>query len=307
MNLHQLRCAVTVARLGSQTRAAETLYMSQPNLSKALKDLEQVCGFRIFNRTGSGMVPTRKGEEFLLRARSALEQMDAMDAIYQGRNRATAYLNIAIPRASYISFAVTEFINSLDEHGGMELNIREANTTDIIHDVLSREADLGIVRYSVEGQNKLLGSLSEQGLHYILYKTFTHVVILSKKHPLAREKQLLKAQLHPYTEIIHGDMPQPIPTEDGVSDGAIEARQIRVYERGSQFDLLSRCPSSYMWVSPVPKEILNRNGLVQLTCAEEQRAYQDALIYLKGYTMNRWEQAFYDRLIQVADVKSSFW
>ncbi|MEG0269842.1 MAG: LysR family transcriptional regulator [Clostridia bacterium] len=307
MNLHQLRCAVTVARLGSQTRAAETLYMSQPNLSKALKDLEQVCGFRIFNRTGSGMVPTRKGEEFLLRARSALEQMDAMDAIYQGRNRATAYLNIAIPRASYISFAVTEFINSLDEHGGMELNIREANTTDIIHDVLSREADLGIVRYSVEGQNKLLGSLSEQGLHYILYKTFTHVVILSKKHPLAREKQLQKAQLHPYVEILHGDTPQPIPTEDGVSDGVMEARQIRVYERGSQFDLLSRCPSSYMWVSPVPKEILNRNVLVQLACAEEQRAYQDALIYLKGYTLNRWEQAFYDRLIQVADVKSSFW
>ncbi|MEG0639303.1 MAG: LysR family transcriptional regulator, partial [Clostridia bacterium] len=288
MNLHQLRCAVTVARLGSQTRAAETLYMSQPNLSKALKDLEQVCGFRIFNRTGSGMVPTRKGEEFLLRARSALEQMDAMDAIYQGRNRAAAYLNIAIPRASYISFAVTEFINSLDEHGGMELNIREANTTDIIHDVLSREADLGIVRYSVEGQNKLLGSLSEQGLHYILYKTFTHVVILSKKHPLAREKQLQKAQLHPYVEILHGDTPQPIPTEDGVSDGVMEARQIRVYERGSQFDLLSRCPSSYMWVSPVPKEILNRNGLVQLTCAEEQRPYQDALIYLKGYTLNRW-------------------
>ncbi|MEG2480522.1 MAG: LysR family transcriptional regulator [Clostridia bacterium] len=307
MNLHQLRCAVTVARLGSQTRAAETLYMSQPNLSKALKDLEQVCGFRIFNRTGSGMVPTRKGEEFLLRARSALEQMDAMDAIYQGRNRAAAYLNIAIPRASYISFAVTEFINSLDEHGGMELNIREANTTDIIHDVLSREADLGIVRYSVEGQNKLLGSLSEQGLHYILYKTFTHVVILSKKHPLAREKQLQKAQLHPYVEILHGDTPQPIPTEDGVSDGVMEARQIRVYERGSQFDLLSRCPSSYMWVSPVPKEILNRNGLVQLTCAEERRPYQDALIYLKGYTLNRWEQAFYDRLIQVADVKSSFW
>ena len=51
MNIHQLRCAVTVARLGSQTRAAEELYMSQPNLSKALKDLEQTCGFRIFTRT----------------------------------------------------------------------------------------------------------------------------------------------------------------------------------------------------------------------------------------------------------------
>ena len=65
MNIHQLRCAVTVARLGSQTRAAEALYMSQPNLSKALKELEQACGFRIFTRTGTGMVPTPRGEELL--------------------------------------------------------------------------------------------------------------------------------------------------------------------------------------------------------------------------------------------------
>lgn len=137
MNIHQLRCAVMVARMGSQTRAAEALYMSQPNLSKALKDLEQTCGFRIFNRTGAGMLPTRKGEEFLLRARSVLEQMDAMDAIYQGHNRTTAYLSVAVPRASYISHAVTEFVNSLDPRCAMELNVRETNTNEVIRDVLA--------------------------------------------------------------------------------------------------------------------------------------------------------------------------
>ena len=88
MNIHQLRCAVTVARLGSQTRAAEELYMSQPNLSKALKDLEQTCGFRIFTRTGTGMAPTRRGEEFLEHARDVLEKLDLMDAIYQGQESA---------------------------------------------------------------------------------------------------------------------------------------------------------------------------------------------------------------------------
>ena len=84
MNIHQLRCAVTVARLGSQTRAAEALYMSQPNLSKALKELEQACGFRIFTRTGTGMVPTPRGEELLSHARAVLERLDAMDSIYRG-------------------------------------------------------------------------------------------------------------------------------------------------------------------------------------------------------------------------------
>lgn len=293
MNIHQLRCAVMVARHGSQTRAAEVLFMSQPNLSKALKDLEQACGFRIFSRTGAGMIPTRKGEEFLLRARAVLEQMDAMDAIYQGHNRTTAYLSVAIPRASYISHALTEFVNSLDPSCAMELNIRETNITEVVNDVLSREVDIGIIRYSIDQQNKLLGSLTEQGLSYVLYWRFRHVVILSKHHPLARVKSVTKAQLLPYVEISHGDTAQRIQMDESQAEVA-EQRRIRVYERGSQFDLLSRSTATYMWVSPVPKDILQRHGLVQIPSAELENDYQDALIYLKGYTMSKWEQSFYD-------------
>lgn len=295
MNMHQLRCAVTVARLGSQTRAAEALYMSQPNLSKALKDLEQVCGFRIFERKGTGMTPTRKGEAFLTHARALLEQMDAMDALYQGHNRDNAYLSIAIPRASYISHALTEYVNTLDMHGGMELSVHETSTPEIIRAVVGHEADIGVVRYSMEQQNKMLGSLTEQGLHYILYWTFRHVVILSKKHPLAREKHLKKEQLLPYVEIVHGDTLSPVELEPATPEAAAEpVRKIHVYERGSQFDLLSQSPVTYMWVSPVPREILDRNGLVQLECEENTQTYQDALIYLKGYALSRWEQTFYD-------------
>ncbi|NLO86072.1 MAG: LysR family transcriptional regulator [Clostridiales bacterium] len=293
MNIHHLRCAVMVARHGSQTRAAEVLYMSQPNLSKALKDLEQACGFRIFSRTGAGMIPTRKGEEFLLRARAVLEQMDAMDAIYQGHNRTTAYLSVAIPRASYISNAVTEFVNSLEPSCAMELNIRETNTAGVVHEVLAREVDIGIVRYSVAQQNKVLGDLAEQGLNYILYWKFKPLVLMSKKHPLARKKSITKAELLPYIEISHGDTAQPIHMDESQAEIA-EQRQIRVYERGSQFDLLSQSPATYMWVSPVPKGILDRQALVQIACDEVETEYQDALIYLRGYTMSKWEQSFCD-------------
>ena len=103
MNIHQLRCAVTVARLGSQTRAAEALYMSQPNLSKALKELEQACGFRIFTRTGTGMVPTPRGEELLSHARAVLERLDAMDSIYQGSGRRAAGPGAGVWGAAKIS------------------------------------------------------------------------------------------------------------------------------------------------------------------------------------------------------------
>lgn len=269
--------------------------MSQPNLSKALKDLEQICGFRIFTRTGAGMMPTRKGEAFLLQARAVLEPLDAMDAIYQGHNRTTAYLSAAIPRASYIAHAVTAFVSAVDAKGGMELNIRETSTAEVVRDVASREMDIGIVRYPLENANKLLGHLNEQGLSYILYWRFQHVVILSREHPLAREKGVHIAQLQPFTEISHGDTAQPVVAEDTAPETLLEPRRlIRIYERGSQFDLLSRCAFTYMWVSPMPQETLERHGLVQLECVDPMPVYQDALIYLKGYAMSRWEQAFYD-------------
>ena len=272
--------------------------MSQPNLSKALKELEETCGFRIFARTGAGMLPTRKGEEFLLHAKNVLEQMDAMDALYQGHNRSTAYLSVAMPRASYIAHALTEFVNGLDARGGVELNIRETNTAEVVRDVLGREVDIGVARFSVENQNRFLGDLDEQQLHYLLYFKFRHVVILSKRHPLANETVICKAQLKPYVEISHGDTAQPNAPEESSPDGSLDRRRIRVYERGSQFDLLACSPFTYMWVSPMPKEELERQGLTQLVCEDETAEYQDALIYLKGYKLNRWEQAFYDQIVR---------
>lgn len=301
MNIHQLRCAVTVARLGSQTRAAEALYMSQPNLSKAIKDLEQVCGFRIFNRTGSGMLPTRKGEEFLLRARSVLEQMDAMDRIYQGHNRSSAYLSVAGPRAGYLSHAISEFVNALDPRSGMELNIRQTDAAGTVRDVLSREADIGIIRYSLDNANKVLNGLAEQGLHYILYYTFRHAAVLSRRHPLARAERLTRAELLPYIELSQGDTPRPVPPEDAAPENGMEARHIRLYDWGGLVELLESSPLAYLWDSPMPAKLLDRHGLVQKECEDAGPEYQDALIYLKGYSMSRWEQAFYDLIRKEID------
>lgn len=300
MNIHQLRCAVTVARLGSQTRAAEALYMSQPNLSKALKELEQTCGFRIFARTGTGMTPTQKGEEFLNRARAVLEQMDAIDAIYQGRSKTTAYLSLAAPNTGYIACALADCAAALDARDGLEMNIQQAGTAEVIRRVLSREADIGVARYPMEQQNRVLGELAEQGLHYILYWTFKHVVLTSRRHPLAREKQIDKAMLAPYIEILQGDMPSPVQPD--LSAAVMEPRRIiRMDGRGSYLELLERAPNTYLWSPPVPKEFLERHGLVQLECGDAGGSYQDALIFIKGYAMSRWEQAFYDHLRRVIE------
>ena len=83
MNILHMRYAVEVARAGSISRASETLYMNQPNLSRAIRDLEGTLGITLFERTARGMVPTPEGEVFLERARRILGEIDEMEAFYR--------------------------------------------------------------------------------------------------------------------------------------------------------------------------------------------------------------------------------
>ena len=72
MNTLHFKYAVEVEQTRSITQAAENLYMAQPNLSKAIRELEENLGFTVFERTSRGVVPTRRGVEFLKLARGVL-------------------------------------------------------------------------------------------------------------------------------------------------------------------------------------------------------------------------------------------
>ncbi|NCB05824.1 MAG: LysR family transcriptional regulator, partial [Clostridia bacterium] len=123
MNIQHLRYAVEVERTGSITEAAENLYMGQPNLSRAIKELENSLGISIFDRTTRGIVPTAQGEEFLHYARSILSQFDAMTAHYQ--KKARQEFRISVPRASYIAQAFANFASGTPDE--LLLDYKETN------------------------------------------------------------------------------------------------------------------------------------------------------------------------------------
>jgi hypothetical protein len=69
-------------------------------------------------------------------------------------------------------------------------------------------------------------------------------------------------------------------------------RRIFIFERASQFDLLSRNPQTFMWVSPVPKELLDKYDLVQKKCVDNKKIYKDVLIYRTGYKLTELDKQF---------------
>ena len=83
MNTTYLNYALEIERVGSISQAAQNLYMAQPNLSKAIRELEKELGFPIFKRTAKGVRPTEAGTEFLYHARQIMEQVSAVERIIQ--------------------------------------------------------------------------------------------------------------------------------------------------------------------------------------------------------------------------------
>lgn len=298
MNIIQFKYAIEVERTGSISQAAENLYMAQPNLSKAIRELEENLGFAVFERTSRGVVPTRRGEEFLKLARGVLLQVEQMEALRDDQPGNVQRLSLSMPRGSYISDGVARFIEALDPQMDMRLSIKETNSVQTINNVLSGRFRLGIIRYRVQHEAHFLDYLDEKGLNFELVWEYDYAVLLSRAHPLAEMEPLDPALLEDYIELTHGDKTVPhLPSLPRTAHrpGDCENRRILIYERADQFEILSRIPTTYMWTSPEPRRILEPWNLVQKKCAANRR-YRDVLIYPRRYALTEYDRLFIDKL-----------
>ncbi|MDO5417294.1 MAG: LysR family transcriptional regulator [Lachnospiraceae bacterium] len=294
MNFSYLKYAIEVEKSGSITKAAQNLYMNQPHLSKIIRELERDFGCPIFERTSRGMIPSKKGEEFLRYAKSILVQMEQIEALCAENDSSRQELRVSVPRATYISSAFTDFIQSLP--GGAPLNVhyRETNAMDTIRAVSEKNCDLGIIRTQSLTEFYEEKRLADENLHSEELWSFPCLVLMSQAHPLAHTPDLNYLMLRDYTEILHGDFSPPSFTFDsgeGNGSGAVR-RTISIYERASQFQLLSCCPDTFMWTSPIPFQVLAATDLVQRPCSIPGNRYKDLLIYRNGYRLSREDTLF---------------
>ncbi len=303
MNISHLKYAVEVEKARSISQAAENLYMGQPNLSKAIKELENDLGITIFKRTSKGVIPTQKGEEFLGYAKSILMQIEEMESLYNSNESERLRLSLVVPRASYVAEAFVRLCDSLREEKELEINFKETNTVEAITLVADRECSLGVIRYRSTYERYFVSLLTGKNLQYHVLWEFEPVVLFSAKHPLAKKESLREEDLAPYIELTHGDFSVPFLSVAEARRMPQEQphKKICIYERGSQFDLLSSLPETYMWVSPLPKQSLERWGLVQRcpVSADRPRACRDVVIYAQGHRLTPAERLLISYLSDV--------
>ena len=125
------------------------------------------------------------------------------------------------------------------------------------------------------------------------------MLVLSEKHPLAHKDTIYLEDLTPYIEIAHADPYVPSLSASAVmkEERATKCnRHIYVFERGGQFHLLAQNPQTFMWVSPLPNEVIDSFGLVQKPCIDNKKRYKDMLIYHKDYRLSELDKRFITEL-----------
>lgn len=295
-----MKYAVEVARLGSLNKAAETLMIAQPNLSRSIKELEADLGITIFQRSAKGMELTPDGQEFIDYARDILLRIDRIEQSYRDGSHKKRKFSISVPRASYISAAMTEFSKEIGD-ADIEIYYKETNSKKTIRKILENEYKLGIIRYADNYDKYYKSMLEEKGLQYEMVAEFTYVLIMSRDNPLASKPTITYDDLSSYIEIAHADpyvpsLPMSKVFREELPDHI--GRRIFVFERASQFDLLAENPQTFMWVSSVPDQTLERYNLVQRVCEGNKKVYKDVLIYHKGYRLTNLDKDFITALCQ---------
>ena len=295
MNLVHLKYAVEVAKTQSISKAAENLYMGQPNLSRAIKELEDSLGITIFSRTSKGISVTPDGEEFLQYAKRILAQVDQVEELYRVGKTHKQKLSVCVPRSSYISAAFAEFAKGLSMDSPAEIFYKETNSSRTVNSIVKEEYNLGIVRFQKAFERYYQNLFEEKNLEHEELTEFSYVLLVSEQSPLAKKGNVQLRDLADYIEITHGDPYVPsLPMIDVKKAELSEFvdKRIFVFERGSQFELLEKLPFSFMWVSPVPNDILEKYHLVALSCSASEKVYKDVLIYRKGYRPTELDRRF---------------
>lgn len=295
MNIQYLKYALEVAKHKSISKAARELFMGQPNLSRAIKELEDDLGITIFERNSKGITLTPDGEEFLQYAKRILLQIDEVEDIYKVGKKKKSHFSACVPRAGYIAYAFKELSKNIDIKNPAEIFYKETNSMRTINNVVKGDYNLGIIRYLTTFEKYFESLFLEKNLVAETITEFSYVLAMSSNNPLAQKKDIKPEDLSEYIEIAHADPYVPsLPVIDVKKAEMSEFvdKRIYVFERASQYMLLESVPNTFMWISPIPDEMLNQHNLIEKECSFSKKKYKDVLIYRKDYKLSDLDKSF---------------
>ncbi len=261
MTLTQLNYLITIAETKSLNKATEQLYVSQPSLTNAIKELEKELGITLFYRSGRGVTLTNDGTEFLLYAKQIYGQYESVLEKY---GKGGSYKKKFGVSTQHYSFAVKAFVDMAKEFdmSKYEFALRETKTIEVISDVNTMKSEIGILYlsdFNRKAIEKLLKSYDLEFHHLVDCQAYVYIW---KDHPLAKEASISFAQLngYPCLSFEQGDNSSFYFAEEILSTNEY-SQVIKANDRATMLNLMVGL-NGYTLCSGIICEELNGNDFV---------------------------------------------
>ena len=270
MTLIQLNYFITIAETKSLNKAADLLYVSQPSLTSAMKELEKELGITLFFRSGRGVTLTNDGAEFLLYAKQIYGQYENVLEKY---GKGSSYKKKFGVSTQHYYFAVKAFVDMAKEFdmSQYEFAIRETKTAEVISDVSTMKSEIGLLYlcdFNRKTMEKLLKSANLIFHHLIDCQAY---VYLWKNHPLAEQKSIRFEQLdgYPCLAFEQGDNSSFYFAEEILSTNEY-SQMIKANDRATMLNLMVGL-NGYTLCSGIICEELNGSDFIAVPFCDDEK------------------------------------
>ena len=301
MRIQQLYYIIKIVETGSMNEAAKQLYITQPSLSNAVRDLEREMGIDIFNRNPKGITLTQDGVEFLSYARQIVEQTELLEERYKGNDTSRELFSVS---SQHYAFVVNAFVSLLKQTDmtRYELFLRETRTYEIIDDVKNFRSEIGVLFLNDYNRDVLTKMLDDNHLTYTtLFQARPHVFI-SKTNPLADRKFLTLEDLEdfPYLSYEQGTHNSFYFSEEILSQ-IPHKKSIVVSDRATLFNLLIGL-DGYTLATGILNSNLNGDNILSIPLEIDDMI---DLVYIKHEKSNlsKMGERFIDYLLKEVEFK----
>ncbi len=294
MTLQQLKYIVTVADKGSISDAAKELFISQPSLTNAIKELENEMQITIFSRTNKGIVVSNAGDEFLAYARQVLEQANLLEERFLNVKKQSPRFSVS---TQHYSFAVNAFVDVIREFGGSQYDftLRETQTYEIIEDVSRLKSEIGILYTSSKNKEVIMKLIKQNSLEFEeLFVANPHVFI-SSKHPLSGKDEITLDELEEYSYLSfeQGDYNAFYFSEEILST-LDRNKNIKVRDRATLFNLVIGLNGYTVSTGVISRELNGENIIAKRLKVNEYMRV--GTIKQKNVTLSRYGKAYMEAL-----------
>lgn len=235
MNFQQCRYVEVVARVGSFSQAAKELYMTQPNLSCSIKDLENELGVQLFTRSNTGARLTEDGHDFLKYAKRIIGELDLLQQRYHDEFKKS--FTVASHHYDFLSIPLAKVAQEFKQDY-QEFQTIETTTKKILDSVASFEADLGIIYLDDENEHILTSALQYHDLEFTSLGEFPTRVFLRRDHPLAHKSVISETDLKGYNQIRFRQEQSGLNFDEDALDIHDQQRILYSNDRGTVMNLL---------------------------------------------------------------------